>query len=60
MRVEGIRNRTISSAAVQKLIQGLRSENFFQWEEKEEFCVDYPEVQITATLKGQHKHVLEG
>ncbi len=23
-------------------------------------CVDFPEARITATLNGQHKHVLEG
>jgi len=60
VRNEGIRNRAIPAADVQKLIQKLRDEAFFEWEEKKEVCIDFPEVHITATLKGQRKHVLEG
>ena len=60
VKVEGSRKNTISLSTVQKLIQRLRKENFFQWEEKKEVCIDFPEVNITATLKDQHKHVLEG
>jgi hypothetical protein len=60
VRTEGVHNETISHLAVQKLIEELESKAFFQWEEKKTACVDYPEVHITATLKGQKKHVLEG
>ena len=60
VRAEGAHKATISASAVQKLIMRLRNENFFQWEEKKEVCVDFPEVHITATLNGQHKQVLEG
>ena len=60
VRVEGIRKSTISESAVQKLIQRLRNENFFHWKEKKQVCLDFPEVHITATLRGQRKHVLEG
>jgi Domain of unknown function (DUF6438) len=57
---EGAHKATISASAVRKLITRLRNENFFQWEEKKEVCVDFPEVHINATLNGQHKQVLEG
>jgi Domain of unknown function (DUF6438) len=60
VHTEGVRKKTIPASAVQKLIEELRNEGFFQWEEKKTVCVDFPEVRITATLKGQHKHVLEG
>jgi hypothetical protein len=49
---EGVRRKTIPASAVQKLIEELRSEGFFQWEEKKTVCLDLPEVRITATLKG--------
>jgi hypothetical protein len=58
--VEGIRNTTIPVLAVQKLQQNLRDEDFLHWPEQEEVCVDFPEINITATLDGQSKHVLEG
>jgi hypothetical protein len=60
VRIAGIRNRAIPAADVQKLVQKLRDENFFDWEEKKQVCIDFPEVNITATLKRQRKHVLEG
>ncbi len=60
VRVEGVRKRTISLSVVQKLVQNLRDEDFFHWEEKKSVCLDFPETHITATLKGQQKHVLEG
>ena len=58
--VEGIRNTTIPVLAVQKLQQKLRDEDFLHWPEQKEVCVDYPEINITATLDGKRKHVLEG
>ena len=60
VHTEGVRRKTIPVSAVQKLIEKLRSDGFFQWEEKKMVCVDFPEVHITATLKDQHKRVLEG
>jgi hypothetical protein len=60
VRVPGIRKSTISASSVQQLIRILRNEDFFHWEEKEKVCVDFPEVHITVTLKGQRKQVLEG
>jgi hypothetical protein len=60
VRIEGIRKRAIPAVDVQRLVQKLRGEDFFDWEEKKEVCIDFPEVNITATLKGQRKHVLEG
>jgi Domain of unknown function (DUF6438) len=60
VRVEGIRKREISASDVHKRVRKLRDEDFFDWEEKKRVCVDFPGVNITATLKGQHKHVLEG
>jgi hypothetical protein len=60
VRIEGIRKNTIPVSVVQKLVQKLRDEDFFHWEEKTEVCLDFPEVSITATLNGQRKHVLEG
>lgn len=58
--VEGVRNTTIPVLAVQKLQQKLRDEDFLHWPEKKEVCVDFPEVNITATVDGQRKRVLEG
>jgi hypothetical protein len=60
VRIEGIRKSTIPSSDVQKLVRKLRDEDFFDWEEKKQVCIDFPEVNITAVLKGHHKHVLEG
>jgi uncharacterized protein DUF6438 len=60
VRSKGIRRKTIPLSAVQTLVQRLRNEDFFHWEEKKEVCVDFPEVDITVTLKGQRKRVLEG
>jgi hypothetical protein len=60
VRIEGIRSSTIPMSDVQKLVQELRDEDFLYWQEKQEVCVDFPEVHITAALKGQRKHVLEG
>jgi hypothetical protein len=60
VQTEGIRKKTIPASEVQKLIEELSDKHFFQWQEKKMVCVDFPEVHITATLKGQHKHVLEG
>ncbi len=60
VRNKGMRNGAIPAADVQKLIQKLRDEDFFDWEEKKQVCIDFPEVHITVTLKGQRKQVLEG
>ena len=60
VKVEGVRKSAISLSAVQQLEQKLRDQNFLHWEEKQEICVDYPVVEITATIDGQHTHVLEG
>jgi hypothetical protein len=37
---------------IQKLVQKLRDEDFFDWEEKKQVCVDFPEVNITAIFEG--------
>jgi len=58
--VEGIRETKIPPSAVKSLIQKLRDQDFFHWPEKKEVCVDFPEVDITATLNRQSNHVLEG
>src|SRR5437899_13008981 len=42
VRSKGIRRKTISVSAVQTLVQRLRDEDFFHWEEKKEVCVDFP------------------
>src|SRR5882672_4970029 len=60
VRTQGIRRSTISQLDVEKLVHKIQDEHLFGWEEKGMVCVDYPEVHITATLNGQHKHVLEG
>lgn len=57
---EGVRKARISPQAVRKLVQRLRREDFFHWEEKKVVCVDYPEVHITVDLNAQHKRVIEG
>ncbi len=38
----------------------LGNDEFFGWEEKKEVCLDFPEVDITVTLNGHRKRVLEG
>lgn len=58
--VEAVRQRTIPLTDVHKLIRKLGDEDFFHWEEKDQVCLDFPEVHITATLNGQRKQVLEG
>jgi hypothetical protein len=58
--VEGVRERTIPIANVQKLMRRLQDEQFFQWDEKDVVCLDFPEVHITASLGAHRKHVLEG
>jgi Domain of unknown function (DUF6438) len=60
VRTEGVRKKTIPASAVEILTKELTNNGFFQWEEKKMVCVDFPEVHITATFNGQHKHVLEG
>lgn len=60
VRIKGIHEKTIPISAVQKLVQKLRYEGFFRWEEAKTVCLDFPDVNITATLDGQSKHVLEG
>jgi hypothetical protein len=60
VRTKDIRKRTIPVSSVQKLIQKLRDEDFYHWEEANMTCLDLPEVDITATLQGQRKHVFEG
>jgi hypothetical protein len=57
---EGVRERTIPIANVQKLVKRLRDEHFFQWDEKHIVYLDFPEVHIAANLGARHKHVLEG
>jgi hypothetical protein len=58
--LRAFRRRPFRHLAVQQLIEELKHKRFFHWQEKKMVCVDFPEVHITATLKGQHKHVLEG
>jgi hypothetical protein len=60
VHAKGARNKTIPPSGVEKLVQRLRSEDFFAWEEKKTSCLDLPEVHITVTMDGRHKHVLEG
>jgi hypothetical protein len=45
----------IPPSAVQKLVRKLQDEDFFHWEEKDNVCLDFPEVHITVTLNGQRK-----
>lgn len=59
VHTEGVHKKTIPASAVRKLIEKLRNEGFFQWEEKDMVCVEFP-IDIMADLNGQHKHVLEG
>jgi hypothetical protein len=60
VRVKGVRERTIPLPNVQKLVRRLQDEHFFQWDETDLVCLDFPEVHITASAGAQRKHVLEG
>jgi hypothetical protein len=60
VRIEGVRQTTIPSTTVDKLIQELKNKDFFHWKNKTYVCVDFPEVQITATLDGQSHKIIEG
>jgi hypothetical protein len=60
VRADGIRRKTVPVPAVQKLVQRLRDEHLFDWEEKKQVCLDFPEVDIAVTLNGHQKRVLEG
>lgn len=60
VRIKGTRESSIPIESVQRLIRKVRDEDFFSWEEKKMVCLDFPEVNITVTLNGQTKHVLEG
>lgn len=60
VRIDGIRRKKIPVPAVQKLVRRLRDEDFFDWEEKKQVCLDFPEVDIAVTLNGHQKRVLEG
>jgi hypothetical protein len=60
VRVQGPRKRTIPIADVKKLAKKLQDEHFFEWEERDKVCVDFPEVHITVELGAQRKHVVEG
>jgi hypothetical protein len=60
VHVEGIRRKKIPVSKVNKLIQKLREEDFLNWNEKTDLCLDYPEVRITANLNGQRKSLVEG
>src|ERR1035438_185724 len=58
--VKGVRERIIPVPNVQKLVQRLQVDHFFQWDETDVVCLDFPEVHITATVGARRKHVLEG
>jgi hypothetical protein len=60
VRIEGKREKTIPVAAVAKLVKELQDDDFVDWEENNEVCIDFPEVRITVTLNKQRKQVLEG
>ena len=60
VRIKGARKNTIPRSDVHELIQKLRDEDFFRWEDKTDLCVDYPEIKITVTAGRQHKEVREG
>ena len=57
--VEGVRTTKISPAEVQLLIRKLQRERYFEWTTAKEACVDFPEVEITATLQGRSHRVIE-
>ena len=58
--VRGVRERIIPIPNVQKLVQRLQDVHFFQWDETDLVCLDFPEVHISASAGAQRKHVLEG
>jgi hypothetical protein len=60
VRVEGIRERAIPIANVQKLVRRLQHEHFFQWDDSDVVCIDFPEVHISASVGARRRHVLEG
>lgn len=60
VRTKGVHRRTIPVSVVQSLIQQLRDAEFFQWNEGETLCVDYPETKIMVSLSGRKKQVVEG
>ncbi len=60
VRIEGVRKYVIPRSQVQQLIQDLREEDFFHWEEKTDLCVDYPLIKIDVILGQKHKEVQEG
>lgn len=60
VHVEGSRSKKLSPVVVQKVIQRLLEEDFFNWEEKKYTCIDFPETHITVTLNGRQKQVMEG
>ena len=60
VRVKGVRERTIPVPEVQKLVRRLQEEHFFQWDESDAVCLDFPEVHISASLGSQRRHVVEG
>ena len=60
VNIEGVREARIPPSVVKKLIKRLRHQDFFHWPEKKEVCVDFPEIDITATLNRESNHVLEG
>jgi hypothetical protein len=60
VRVEGLRQKTISIAALQKLRQKVVDEHFFQWQENKKVCLDLPEVRVTVIRGLRRKQVVEG
>lgn len=60
VHAKGVRRNRISVFAVQQIIQTLRDEEFFHWNEDTGRCVDAPEIHITARLNGQEKQVRQG
>ncbi|ABF42078.1 hypothetical protein Acid345_3077 [Candidatus Koribacter versatilis Ellin345] len=57
---EGEREKTVSAQVVKKLMMRLKAENFFDWPEERNVCVDYPEVRISVTIGARLHEVLEG
>ena len=60
VRVKGLQERAIPIPAVRKLVRRLQAEHFFQWDETDAVCLDFPEVHVTASVGARRKHVLEG
>jgi hypothetical protein len=60
VETQGTRKSEIPISEVQKLVERLRKQGFFNWKEKKLACIDFPEVEITVVLDGRRKHVLEG